>query len=120
MALVHQGSLSAKGLEVNPPYLYNYLDTEGTDDDGDEDEDIDEEEDGAVDAERVNRIIAGKTIVLRRKVCISCNPKSTQLVSFQNTPEYVFWKDDKKIPDDCPKCRRVLFEKGPSVAVCRQ
>ncbi|KAF1975514.1 hypothetical protein BU23DRAFT_552457 [Bimuria novae-zelandiae CBS 107.79] len=106
VATVHAKSADAKGIEVAQPYISDYMDVGGTDDDEDEEDDI-------VDAERVVAAFEGKTIFLKRKACNlkGCCVKPP-LVPFHSVPEYVFWKDDKKIPDGCPKCFRVLFKKN--------
>jgi hypothetical protein len=103
-AIVHENSMNAKGLQVMQPYSYEYLMTQDMDED-------DEEEDGVVDAERAPSVLAGKTILLKRKTCQNCSAKSTSLQTSLTTPEYVFWPDSKKIPDNCPKCRRILFKR---------
>jgi hypothetical protein len=103
-AIVHENSLNAKGLQVMQPYSYEYLMTQDMDEN-------DEEEDGVVDAERAPSVLAGKTILLKRKTCRDCSTKSVLSQSSLTTPEYVFWPDNKKIPDNCPKCRRILFKR---------
>ncbi|KAJ4357411.1 uncharacterized protein N0V89_001986 [Didymosphaeria variabile] len=103
-AIVHEKSLGAKGIEVIQPCSYEHIGTQ----DMDEDE---SDEDGLVDSDRAPAVFAGKTVLLKRKTCKKCCAKSTSLSSPLPTPEYVFWQDNKKVPDDCPICRRILFKK---------
>ncbi|KAF2440417.1 hypothetical protein P171DRAFT_435216 [Karstenula rhodostoma CBS 690.94] len=103
-AIVHKDLHNAKGLEVIQPYSYEFTATEETD--------VDEyEDDGVVNAERAPAVLAGKTILVKRKTCRGCCAGSMSYMQSFGTPEYVFWPDNKKIPDNCPKCRRVLFKK---------
>ncbi|KAL5395412.1 hypothetical protein PMIN06_000837 [Paraphaeosphaeria minitans] len=103
-AIAHRDSLNEKGFEVNRPYSYEFHGTDETDE-----EDI--EDDGFVDAERAPAVVAGKTVLVKRKTCRGCCVGPTSYVQSLTTPEYVFWPDSKKIPDNCPKCRRILFQK---------
>lgn len=103
-AIAHRDSLDEKGLEVMQPYSYEFTATDETDED-------DPEDDGFVDAKRAPAVVAGKTIMVKRKTCRGCCAEPTSYVQSLTTPEYVFWPDNKKIPDNCPKCRRILFMK---------
>ncbi|OAG10592.1 uncharacterized protein CC84DRAFT_1161501 [Paraphaeosphaeria sporulosa] len=103
-AIAHRYSLSERGLEVNQPYSYEFHATEETDEENIED-------DGFVDAERAPAVVAQKTVLVKRKICRNCCAEPTPYVQSLATPEYVFWPDNKKIPDNCPKCRRILFNK---------
>ena len=104
-AIAHRDSLDDKGLEVMQPYSYEAHDTE----DADDDDEV--EDDGFVDAERAPAVVAGKTVLVKRKTCRDCCVKPTSYVRSVATPEHVFWPDNKKIPDNCPKCRRILYLK---------
>lgn len=106
-AFAHKDSLNGKGLEVMPPYSYEAQGTGQADDD--DDDEI--EQDGFVDADRAPAVVAGKIILVKRKTCQFCCVGPTPYMSPLMSPEYVFWPDNKKVPDNCPKCRRVLFLK---------
>ncbi|KAJ4293179.1 hypothetical protein N0V90_008461 [Kalmusia sp. IMI 367209] len=81
----------AKGIEVLQPYLHP----------GSEDFDEDNDADSTA-----AYFFAGKTIFLARRMC------TTPLGASLTVPQHVYWRDSKKITDDCPKCRRVLFKRA--------
>lgn len=101
---IHEHSLSAEGIEVTQPYLFDIMNSQGIDEDEDDEE-------AAVDAEQAATAFADKTILLRRKICRMCGEKSDLQLSSVPAPEYVFWKDNRKAAVDCPKCRCILFKK---------
>ncbi|KAL1611959.1 hypothetical protein SLS60_000182 [Paraconiothyrium brasiliense] len=109
--VVHERFAGAKGVEVIQPYSDEPIATEDMDDD---DSDSDSDAAYIVDAERAPAAFAGKTILLKRKPCQleDCCTWSNSLSEPLRTPEYVFWPDNKKAPDNCPLCRRVLFKKN--------
>lgn len=101
-AILHHGMEGAKGVEVAKPYLKGIMDTDGT-----EDEEEANGDDGTAETKRVAAALKDRTILLKRRVCNHC------FVYRENfaIPEYFFWKTSRRVPDDCPRCRRVLFKK---------
>ena len=96
-------SKDAKSIRVSPPTL------SVLDDETDVDDEFGEESDGVVDAEKAATFFADKVILLYRKMCPWCF-KGGPSSNFMCVPEEVWWEVSSRGPDDCPRCRRVLFK----------
>jgi hypothetical protein len=52
------------------------------------------------------------TLVITRTFCSSCCQISDKEAADLETPTKLWWKNDRKVPDDCPICYKILFHKG--------
>ena len=95
---VHEGTKNDKGLLVNQPFPLGATAPDDSDDDDPMDED------------KVKAFFEGKVIFVKRVMCEGCF-KPGPYVCAPKAPEHVFWKDKKSVPNDCPRCRRILFKK---------
>lgn len=101
-AVVHMRDEDIKGYEVPQPFNF------GSGPVGNDDDDEDE-----VDGDGVEGGInpANKIYFLSRTRCSSCPLPKTTSTGFSALPEFITWSDSKKVTDDCPLCRKVLFRK---------
>jgi hypothetical protein len=67
-----------------------------------------ESDDGNDDDEMID--YTRKTFVISRKSCNNCYKSKKEMKSWV-APKSIFWKNDDKMPDDCPLCHKVLFNK---------
>jgi hypothetical protein len=49
--------------------------------------------------------------IISRKMCEHCCTEQTTVPSSVPVPTSLWWKDSRKIPDDCPICHKILFHK---------
>ncbi|KAL1796165.1 hypothetical protein ACET3X_004705 [Alternaria dauci] len=57
--------------------------------------------------------------IITRKMCEACCTEDSTVPSSVPVPTSLWWKDSRKIPDDCPICHKVLFHKGNSSSLLR-
>jgi hypothetical protein len=56
----------------------------------------------------LNKVI----LIITRSLCTSsCCRFSDKEAAKLNSPTSLWWKNDRKVPDDCPICHKVLFHK---------
>ena len=106
VATIHERQRDDKGIEVSQPYPFFDLSGDDTEDEDDESDNQD-----SVSEDKMEAFLAGKIIFLKRDECDRCYTKKP-FSDGMLVPDYVFWKDKKGGPDDCPRCRRVLFKKS--------
>ncbi|CAN9283109.1 unnamed protein product [Alternaria alternata] len=49
--------------------------------------------------------------IISRKMCEHCCTEHTTVPPSVPVPTSLWWKDSRKIPDDCPICHKILFHK---------
>lgn len=102
LAVVCDRDKDLKKCLVSPPRLSIF--------DEDTSDDEDDDRDGLIDADKAAAVFADKTILLWRKTCPRCFQVGP-LGAFIGVPDVVWWKVEKRGPDDCPRCRRQLFRR---------
>ncbi|CAN9171051.1 unnamed protein product [Alternaria alternata] len=73
---------------------------------GDDNDAEDEESDHVSDA-----LLSRLFPIISRKMCEHCCIEHTTVPPSIPAPTSLWWKDSRKIPDDCPICHKILFHK---------
>jgi hypothetical protein len=78
------------------------------DDAASDDSDAEDEDSDHVSGTLLSRLFP----IISRKMCEHCCTEHTTVPSSIPVPTSLWWKDSRKIPDDCPICHKVLFHKA--------
>ncbi|RII22451.1 hypothetical protein CUC08_Gglean000075 [Alternaria sp. MG1] len=73
-----------------------------------DDSDAEDEESDHVSGTLLSRLFP----IISRKMCEHCCTEHTTVPSSIPVATSLWWKDSRKIPDDCPICHKVLFHKA--------
>ncbi|KAB2098974.1 hypothetical protein AG0111_0g12844 [Alternaria gaisen] len=73
-----------------------------------DDSDAEDEESDYVSGTLLSRLFP----VISRKMCEHCCTEHTIVPPSVPVPTSLWWKDSRKIPDDCPICHKILFHKN--------
>ncbi|KAF1828855.1 hypothetical protein BDW02DRAFT_651777 [Decorospora gaudefroyi] len=103
---VHESDINNTSHKVNP--LDRHLSLMfGDGEDIDDDDDDNDSNSNDQNEKQLNKL----TLIITRNVCTSCCTIKDDEVATLKPPETLWWQNDRKVPDDCPVCHKVLFHK---------